>query len=342
MSETNVDVVVIGGGPAGSVAAARCARAGLSVVLLESCQLPRDRPGESLHPGAETVLRELGAWEQVAALQPLRHAGIWLNWAAPETFQAFGADADGAWRGVQVWRADLDSILLEGARRAGAVVLQSVAVREVLQSEGVVVGVETPTQRILARSVIDASGGRHWLAHKLGVAVQRVSRPLIARYGYVRHLPGVDEAPRLSAEARGWTWTARVRDDTYAWTSLATTGSVRDELRPAGLKPFEFGRVRSADVTWRIASRCAGPGYWLAGDAAFVLDPSSSHGVLRALLSGAQAAEAVVRTLGNPALEPEIALGYDQALRSWFAHDVERLSALYAQAFPGWRTLQPD
>ncbi|CAA9514798.1 MAG: hypothetical protein AVDCRST_MAG67-3023, partial [uncultured Solirubrobacteraceae bacterium] len=63
----DADVAIVGTGPAGAAAAIACARSGLRVALLERSRLPRERPGETLHPGVEAPLRELGVLERVLA-----------------------------------------------------------------------------------------------------------------------------------------------------------------------------------------------------------------------------------------------------------------------------------
>ncbi|HEU4407465.1 MAG TPA: FAD-dependent oxidoreductase [Polyangiaceae bacterium] len=338
----DADVVVVGGGPAGAVSAARCAREGLRVVLVERHQFPRDRPGETLHPGAEVVLRELGAWEPLEALAPPRHEGTWVEWGGPARFEPFGRDERGPWRGLQAWRADLDRILLDTARRAGATVLQPAHAQSLLVRGGRVLGVQTSRGPIAAAYTIDASGGAHWLARRLGLPVCAASQRLLARYGHARgECALVQDAPRLSASAAGWTWLAHVGGGRYAWASLPIGEGLARGPHPAGLEGLTASRERSADVTWRAVRRAAGPGYLAVGDAAFVLDPASSHGVLKAMVSGALAARAVTRTLGASEGAAAGALSdYDAWLREWFARDVSRLSQLYANVFRGWRGAQ--
>src|SRR5690242_6812808 len=82
------DVIIIGSGPAGSCAAIRCARWGLDVVLLERELFPRDRLGESLHPGFETLLEQLGVLDAVLAAGFLRFDGNWVEWKGTTSFEA--------------------------------------------------------------------------------------------------------------------------------------------------------------------------------------------------------------------------------------------------------------
>ena len=127
------------------------------------------------------------------------------------------------------------------------------------------------------------------------------------------------------------------------WTRLAFPGAPKPDVLTAG--PTErpaIGRVRGADVTWRHVPAAAGPGYFLAGDAAAMLDPAASQGVLRALMTGIAVGHAITRVISGQVAEPNAARRYRDWLAGWFAHDVERLSGLYRQLAPTegipWRT----
>ena len=65
MSPRDFDCVVVGGGPAGSVAGAFLARAGLRTLIVEKERFPRFHIGESLLPAGNAILREIGAWEKI-------------------------------------------------------------------------------------------------------------------------------------------------------------------------------------------------------------------------------------------------------------------------------------
>ena len=132
--------------------------------------------------------------------------------------------------------------------------------------------------------------------------------------------------PRIEADRDGWTWIAKVREDVYTWTRLDWSEPGTNGEAPSPLVPEMFEGCpsrespRGADVTWRCAERMAGEGHFLLGDAAMVLDPASSQGVLRALLSGAIAAEFAARTLRGEAQERDLALSYDRGMKMRF-HD---------------------
>jgi flavin-dependent dehydrogenase len=333
------DVVVVGGGPAGSAAAISCAASGLSVLLIERSSFPRDCPGESLHPGVEPLFAQLGVSEAVQAARFVRYPGFWVEWDGPVQFVPFGEDANGPWRGFQAWRAELDALLLERARALGVEVLQPRRALHPLRGErGEVVGVETDGGPVHARVVIDAAGGAHWLARALDIPRLKASPNLVATYGYVVDDGSPEgEAPRIVADDEGWTWTARVRPGVRQWTRLTLDGRpVPDGWLPPELRACEpLGRRRGADVTWRRVESPAGPGYLMVGDAAAVLDPASSHGVLKALMSGMMAGHAVVRASSGGLPWPVALAGYADWVRRWFEHDAAQLRERYRR-FPRW------
>ncbi len=327
----DADVVVVGGGPAGAAAAIACATRGLSVVLCEREPPGRERPGETLHPGIEPLLRQLGIADRLAQAVGARHAGIWVEWGGPRRFEAFGADASGPWSGLQVWRADFDALLLTRAREAGVQVRQPCAVTGAIVRDGSLRGLDTAAGPIAARMVVDASGATRWLGRALGVASPARSPRLIARYGYAEgSCPAYDDAPSLVGDASGWTWTALVRPSLYQWTRVSFDSPPRSDWTPrqlAGLRPR--ARSRGADVTWRMAEQAAGRGWFMVGDAAATLDPTSSHGVLKAIMSGMMAGHLTAAVLGGKAPAEATAAAYREWLAGWFSADAARLTQFY-------------
>jgi hypothetical protein len=90
-----------------------------------------------------------------------------------------------------------------------------------------------------------------------------------------------------------------------------------------------LGPSRGADVTWWIADRVASEGWFMVGDAAAVLDPTSSHGVLKALLSGITAAHLIHGVMATKLAPMEAAAVYQSWLKEWFTNDAAHLFAFY-------------
>jgi flavin-dependent dehydrogenase len=287
----DADILIVGGGPAGGAAAIQCAMRGLRVILAERESAARERPGEALHPGIEPLLAQLGVADRLGAVTGARHAGAWIEWAGGRRFEPFGEGADGPWLGFQVRRRDFDALLLDRARELGAQVRHGCRLAGLARSPGGFWSVETEAGQVTSRIVIDATGAAGWLARKLGLSASRASPKLIARYGYAEgDCPELDCAPLLVGDCTGWTWSARVEPGVYGWVRLDLGDASAGDPAPEVLRHLtRRGRPRGADVTWRLSDAAAGLGWFIVGDAAAVLDPSSSHGVLKAIMSGMMA-----------------------------------------------------
>lgn len=320
------DVVVVGGGPAGCATAIRCAQSGLRVGLLERSHFPRHRPGETLHPGVEPLLQQLGVnalWTETS----LRHSGHWVHWDGPPRFHSFG---DGAWRGFQISRALLDQQLLEQARMLGVQVIQPVRACQVLLRHDRVAGVRTDYQHCKAHYVVDATGHHGWLRRQLQIPWLRFSSKLIARYGYCRDTRLQQKDLGLFAHEHGWHWIARTSNECLHWTQLHFVEGTARNGRPRILDQFTaMGTVRGADVSWRRSLNTAGPGYFLVGDAAATLDPCASHGVIKALISGMQAASAIIDCLSWPVGESTVQGAYQAWVQATFERGVRVLRNFY-------------
>jgi 2-polyprenyl-6-methoxyphenol hydroxylase-like FAD-dependent oxidoreductase len=195
-----------------------------------------------------------------------------------------------------------------------------------------VIGVATSDGPLFARWVIDAGGGAHWLARGLDIPLQFASPRLIARYGYVTgDCPERDEAPEIAADETGWSWSACIAPGLYHWTrlSLSEDDPLRDRPPRAFAQLTPVSRTRGANVTWRIVSQPAGPGYVCVGDAAAVLDPASSHGVLKGLMSGMMAVHVIAKAESGTASIAAATETYSAWLREWFRADVRALGRMY-------------
>ena len=321
------DVLVAGGGPAGSIAASWLARAGYRVVLLERDRFPRFHIGESLLASVNDALRAIGA-DQV-----IRAAGFPQKWGATfmpadgsiERYLDFSTSPDVA--APQTWqvpRATFDHLLLRHAATSGADVREGHRVLDVsFDANGVTATAQatgdagaTAPFGVRARAIVDASGRGSLLSRKFNL---RVDEPRLANVAVFSHFSGVPrQEGRRSGDIRivarydlGWFWLIPISDE------LMSVGVVlpRDAFKPFATLELEAVLERAIADTPAVAhllanarrewpvrvekdfsfgSRAyAGDRWVLAGDAGSFLDPVFSTGVAIALESGLEAAQAV-------------------------------------------------
>src|SRR5690349_14320163 len=194
------DVLIVGGGPAGSSTAHALARAGIDVLVLDRARFPRPKPcAEYLSPQASRILAEMGALTAVEASGAAQLAGMVIR--APNGERIVGEFGRCAFRGftdrgLSVRREVLDTILLDRARAAGARVVEGTRVLDVERDRaGRVTGVRTlssdgSTSVQHARLVIGADGLRSVIAKRLGLA--RFAR-WPRRLALVTHYTGVGD-----------------------------------------------------------------------------------------------------------------------------------------------------
>ena len=312
------DLLVIGAGPAGCAAAITARRAGLNVKMLEVSERARVAPGETLHPGIEPLFETLGVREAVVSAGFHRHHGVWVRWNAPCRFEPYGMDASGPWLGFQATRHHLQEILLNAALDLGVDVQRGARADALLLEGDRVAGLLASGREICARWTADATGRRAWLARELRLHNGRRSPRMLARFGWIDDgLSDLNGQPRIVATPDGWQWHAPLGDTRTAWVSV-TVGESPDR-RPGG----------GIDVSWSAHENCAGPGYFLLGDAAATLDPLSSHGVLRATMSGMLCAYLVAANARRTVSAPQAISAYVGWMNEQFERDVLMLRTLY-------------
>lgn len=344
MSAHGPEVVVIGGGPAGTSAGIALAALGHRVCIIERQRFPRFRIGESLPPKVNSILELLGVEAEVE-----RRA--FVSMAGTTTFRGQDPERhlfspDGTELGLQVDRGAFDELLLEHARQVGCEVRRARVERLLFEGDAVS-GVELraaeggPLSRLTARWVLDASGGQRVIARRLGLTRRSAEKTvaLYARWRGVR--PPSDFPPEdtfFEMQEDGWLWSvllpggvrsvtvgfdvARLRaEDAHRLyhSAIARSRLLRGVLDGAEL----LGAPKAHDATWYDASRYAGPGHLLLGDAGFFADPLTSQGVYKALHGGLGAAS-VVHTAARDAGDAELALEF-------FDHSQKRLAAEYAE-----------
>ncbi|MGH7837648.1 MAG: FAD-dependent monooxygenase, partial [Candidatus Binataceae bacterium] len=168
------DVLIIGGGPCGSTAAALIAATGTDVVLLEKAAHPRFHIGESLLPRNLAILERLGMLEEIAAMGVLKPGAEFVSDETGQSVEfnfATGLDQEYI-HSYQVKRADFDHALFANARRKGARAYERTAVSDVTfgragaRTRVAATSANGGTQVFAPRLVLDASGRDTFLATK--------------------------------------------------------------------------------------------------------------------------------------------------------------------------------
>ena len=311
-----VDLLILGAGPSGCAAAICALQSGMTVALLETQAAPRPSPGETLHPGVEPIFRQLGVWDSIVQCHFHRHRGIWRESGGLRVFEPYGSDQHGPWLGFQVDRAQLNRILRARVADLGGSITHVAHLVGVLKNQDAVSGVRAGGQTFDARFVLDATGRHSWLADKLGLIAEKQSPTQRLRFGWSKDdLPELDAQPLFRQRKDGWHWLCPLGDGRCAWV----------ELRHG---PSSWG----SEYTCRIYRDCAGPGYFLLGDAACLMDPSAANGVLRALMSGMYAMHLISVVVQRVATPLQAASGYKQWIGDWFDHASRALRHLWAEA----------
>jgi len=317
------DVIVAGGGPAGSTAAAWLSRAGRRVMLFERDQFPRFHIGESLLASVNDVLGAIGADDLI------RRAGFPQKWGA--TFMSADGRVErrldfGAAPGVtapQTWqvpRATFDDLLLRHAATGGAQVHQRHRVLDVsFDDEGVTAMVQGPRgepRAVRAQAIVDASGRGALLSRKFAL---RIDEPRLSHIAVFSHYRGVPRPPGrrcgdirvVAREDLGWCWLIPISEELMSVGVVLPRAAFQalPSLEPGAVLDYAiaetpavarllFGARREWPVRvekdFSFGSRAyAGDRWVVVGDAGSFLDPVFSTGVAIALESGLEGAQAM-------------------------------------------------
>ena len=352
-----VDVLVVGGGPAGSTASTLLAQLGYRVALLEKEHHPRFHIGESLLPSNLPLFERLGVAEEIRAIGMQKWGAEFVaSWLGRgETFEFKDSWKPNPPYAYQVRRSQFDEILIRRAGRAGATVIEGCRVREVeFTADPLPVRVAAVhdggrAEQFRARFLVDASGRDTFLAGRMGAKKRNPKHSSAAMYGHFRGAKRYEDkrAGNISIYwfDHGWFWFIPLADGTTSVGSVVWPTYMKKRAVPVTdyfratielcaplaerLKDAELVTAVEATGNYSYQSdRSHGEHYILVGDAFAFVDPMFSSGVWLAMNSAAEGANVVDTCLRKPALAAATLRRFDRTMRqgpsvfSWFIYRI--------------------
>jgi len=351
------DVLVIGGGPAGSTAAALLASKGHRVTLIEKARHPRFHIGESLLPANLPLLEKLGVADQVKAIGMEKWGAEFVSpWHDhKQEFQFANAWDKSMPYAYQVERAAFDEILIRNADLKGAEVIEGCRVENVAflpDAQGAMVQTRADDGAATtwhARFVVDASGRDTLLGNQLKAKVRNEKHNSTALYahfkGAIRNKGQAEGNITIFWFEHGWFWFIPLQDGKTSIGAVTWPYYLKTRTKPLpeflldtiALCPQLKACLADAEIISDVQAtgnysyqcdRTHGEGYILLGDAFTFIDPVFSSGVMLAMNSGFVGAETVDTCLRQPAMAKAALKHFDVSMRtgpkqfSWFIYRV--------------------
>jgi flavin-dependent dehydrogenase len=337
------DVVVIGGGPAGSTIAALLAQKRKHTVVLEKERFPRFHIGESLLPLNLPLFDRLGIADDVHRIGVYKPGAELISdeHSAATTFRFADNPCLSIGHSYQVRRSEFDKLLLDNSRRLGAQVIEGARVTDVNLDAGrqpVVTAIDADgiTTAWSVRFLVDASGRDTLLANRLGLKRIDKRNNTAAVFGHFRNVPRRpgDKAGMITVHLfeHGWFWMIPLPDDVmsvgvvgtqaffkarkvnldalFASAVAATPSLAAHMVNAEPLGPL----TACADYSYDSRSY-VGENHILIGDAAAFIDPLFSSGVMMAMSSAAFGATVVEGLLDGQDSRERLVRDYERKIR---------------------------
>jgi flavin-dependent dehydrogenase len=322
------DVLIIGGGPAGSTAATLLARRGKDVIMLEKEHHPRFHIGESLLPRNLAVLERLGMADEIAAMGVLKPGAEFVSDDTGESAAfpfAFSLDRSYT-HAYQVRRSEFDAALFENARRKGARAMERMRVTDVAFEPGSRARVTAQDAGGKVRSfaphfVLDGSGRDTFMASRLRTKQANKHNSTAAVFAHFRNVEARagETAGYISIHLveNGWFWMIPLPDEVTSVGFVGNQAAFKNRRGPMAeffaerLQASPTVRARMTDAE-RISEVYAtgnysyraetawGEGWMMIGDAFTFIDPVFSSGVLLAMTAGELGAGVACDWLESP------------------------------------------
>ncbi len=356
---SNYDVAIIGGGPAGSTAAALLAQKGRRVVVLEREKFPRFHIGESLLPYSVATFDRLGVREKIEQIAVPKVGGEIATICGTRSVKFYFKDGFRLQhqRAYQVARSDFDKVLLDNAASRGAEVREETTVQSLdCDGDGVtlkVVGKNGATGEVRASYLLDCSGRNAVVGSRFKLKRAYAHLQKFSAYAHFENVPKIFEGDcnltRLIRSEDHWFWMIAVNAertsvgvvmDTSTFKQLRMTpeqvlerylaeGEMRERMRGAVRVTPVYS---TGDYSYRNTS-LAGERWLLAGDAAGFIDPIFSTGVFLAILSGEQAADIFDKILTTPSARPALFRRYEKKMNRVMSMYLRFVTAWYRREF---------
>lgn len=311
----DAEVIVVGGGPAGSTLAAALAGFGRNVLLLDKARFPRHKPcSDYVNPAGAALLAEMGVLDDMRRLGARPMEGMAVHAPGGATFTAHYARAEPGRAALGLSRYHLDHLLLERAKAAGVTVREGVHVRDVVREGGRVAGVvatiDGNRETLCAALIVGADGRHSAVARALGLAAPYPWPRKTGLAAHYRGASGLDGFGEMFVGRGIYAGLALIEDGVVNVTVVVNARSVAErqgamegffgesikalpELAEKLANAERVGAIRGVGPMAFRARRMSGDGYLLIGDAATFLDPFPGEGIEQALRSALLAAPVI-------------------------------------------------